>query len=95
MKFGRDYHKHQLAEWSDAYVNYADLKRLCKASSAAANEQGKERPIQHPFPHVERLTKAVLPLELIRYHSSQYLSVASMNSKELISFIPTSTSSCS
>jgi SPX domain protein involved in polyphosphate accumulation len=32
MKFGRNYHRQQLAEWADAYMNYGYLKQLCKAS---------------------------------------------------------------
>lgn len=43
MKFGRNYFKHQIAEWADAYMNYAALKRLCKESSASTNLQGKRQ----------------------------------------------------
>ncbi|KAL8726874.1 MAG: hypothetical protein Q9166_006426 [cf. Caloplaca sp. 2 TL-2023] len=37
MRFGRDYHKHQIAEWADAYMNYAALKRACKEPTASTN----------------------------------------------------------
>ncbi len=40
MKFGRNYHKHQLPEWADVYMNYATLKRLCEESTTTANLQG-------------------------------------------------------
>ena len=43
MKFGQNYYKHQRAEWADAYVNYAALKRLCKESSAATIHRGKAK----------------------------------------------------
>ena len=43
MKFGRNYHKHQIAEWADAYMNYAVLKRLCKESTASTNLRGKSQ----------------------------------------------------
>ena len=41
MKFGRNYYKHQLAQWADAYMNYDALKRLCAESTASANLEGK------------------------------------------------------
>lgn len=40
MKFGRNYYKHQIAEWADAYVNYAALKRCCKETTV--NDNPKE-----------------------------------------------------
>lgn len=43
MKFGRNYYKHQIAEWADAYINYAALKRLCKEVSASTNLRGKSQ----------------------------------------------------
>lgn len=43
MKFGRNYYKHQIAEWADAYMNYAALKRLCKESTTSTNLRGKSQ----------------------------------------------------
>ncbi len=43
MKFGRNYYKHQIVEWADAYMNYAALKRLCKESTASTILQGKRQ----------------------------------------------------
>lgn len=43
MKFGRNYYKHQIAEWADTYMNYAALKRISKESIASTNFQGKRQ----------------------------------------------------
>ncbi|KAL9619065.1 MAG: hypothetical protein Q9160_006320 [Pyrenula sp. 1 TL-2023] len=39
MKFERDYHKRQIAEWADAYMNYAALKSFCKETPSSENLQ--------------------------------------------------------
>ncbi|KAH8784838.1 hypothetical protein F5882DRAFT_518383 [Hyaloscypha sp. PMI_1271] len=33
MKFGRNYHHYQIAEWADKYMNYGALKQMCKGSA--------------------------------------------------------------
>lgn len=65
MKFGRNYYKHQIAEWADAYMNYAALKRLCKESTASINLQGK---IQ-----IRRFVNCLFPRALYEIHDSDPL----------------------
>ena len=57
MKFGRNYYKHQVAEWADAYMNYDALKRRCEESTATANLQGRIART-HSLPHQQALQKS-------------------------------------
>ena len=73
MKFGRNYHKHQIAEWADAYMNYAALKRLCKESTASTNLQGKRQ--------IRRFANCLFPRALREIHDSdplEYLELAAL-----------------
>lgn len=65
MKFGRNYYKHQIAEWADAYMNYAALKRLCKESTASTNLQGKGQ--------IRRFFSCLFPRALHEIHDSDPL----------------------
>ena len=65
MKFGRNYYKHQIAEWADAYMNYAALKRFCKESTASTNLQGKRR--------IRMFVNCLFPRALHEIHNSDRL----------------------
>jgi SPX domain protein involved in polyphosphate accumulation len=42
MKFGRNYHHYQIAEWADKYMNYGALKQMCKGSAEGVDFEGKQ-----------------------------------------------------
>ena len=73
MKFGRNYYKHQIAEWADAYMNYAALKRLSKESTASTNLQGKRQ--------IRRFVTCLFPQAFHEIHDSdtlKYLELAAL-----------------
>ena len=73
MKFDRNqyYYKHQIVEWTDVYVNYATLKRVCKESTASINLQGKRQ--------IRTFVNCLFPRALHAIHDSdllEYLEIA-------------------
>ena len=71
MKFGQNYYTHQIAEWADAYMDYAALKRICKGSTASTNLQGKRQ--------IEDFVRLLFPRAFHKIHDSdplKYLELA-------------------
>ncbi|XMA09117.1 hypothetical protein WAI453_001908 [Rhynchosporium graminicola] len=57
MKFGRNYHKRQVAEWADAYMNYGVFKALCKGPPRNVNFQELAARCMAAIDSVERFSR--------------------------------------